>query len=61
MEDPLIGGYGKDKLALRRAIAMSYNSAEDIAQMKKGLAVRAVTPLPPSWFRTSSPSPGAMP
>jgi ABC-type transport system substrate-binding protein len=48
MEDPLIGGYGKDKVALRRAIALSYNSAEDIAQMKKGLALRAVTPLPPN-------------
>ncbi|SEO31101.1 ABC-type transport system, substrate-binding protein [Duganella sp. CF517] len=48
MEDPLIGGYGKDKVALRRAIALSYNSAEDIAQMKKGLALRAETPLPPN-------------
>lgn len=48
MEDPLIGGYGRDKVALRRAIALSYNSAEDIAQMKKGLALRAETPLPPN-------------
>ncbi|SDH27126.1 MULTISPECIES: ABC transporter substrate-binding protein [unclassified Duganella] len=48
MDDPLIGGYSKDKLALRRAIALGYNSAEDIATMKKGLALRAVTPLPPN-------------
>ncbi|MFS2005591.1 ABC transporter substrate-binding protein [Duganella sp. CT11-25] len=48
MDDPLIGGYGKDKVALRRAIALGYNSAEDIAQMKKGLALPAVTPLPPN-------------
>jgi ABC-type transport system substrate-binding protein len=48
MDDPLIGGYSKDKLALRRAIALGYNSAEDIATMKKGLAIRAVTPLPPN-------------
>ncbi|HWW72335.1 MAG TPA: ABC transporter substrate-binding protein, partial [Duganella sp.] len=48
MEDPLIGGYGKDKVALRRAIALGYNSAEDIARMKKGLALRAETPLPPN-------------
>ncbi|MTW34350.1 heme-binding protein [Pseudoduganella danionis] len=48
MEDPLIGGYSKDKLALRRAIAMSYNSAEDVALLKKGLAVAAQTPLPPN-------------
>jgi ABC-type transport system substrate-binding protein len=48
MDDPLIGGYGKEKVALRRAIALGYNSAEDIAQMKKGLALPAVTPLPPN-------------
>jgi ABC-type transport system substrate-binding protein len=48
MDDPLIGGYSKDKLALRRAIALSYNSAEDVATMKKGLAIPAVTPLPPN-------------
>jgi ABC-type transport system substrate-binding protein len=48
MDDPLIGGYGKHKVALRRAIALGYNSAEDIAQMKKGLALPAVTPLPPN-------------
>jgi ABC-type transport system substrate-binding protein len=48
MDDPLIGGYSKPKLALRRAIALGYNSAEDIAQMKKGLALQAITPLPPN-------------
>ena len=48
MDDPLIGGYSKEKVALRRAIALGYNSAEDIAQMKKGLALPAVTPLPPN-------------
>jgi ABC-type transport system substrate-binding protein len=48
MEDPLIGGYSKEKVALRRAIALGYNSAEDVALMKKGLAIPAVTPLPPN-------------
>ncbi len=48
MEDPVIGGYGKEKVALRRAIALGYNSAEDVALMKKGLAIPAVTPLPPN-------------
>jgi ABC-type transport system substrate-binding protein len=48
MDDPLIGGYGKEKVALRRAIALGYNSVEDITQMKKGLALPAVTPLPPN-------------
>jgi ABC-type transport system substrate-binding protein len=48
MEDPVIGGYGKDKVALRRAIALSYNSAEDVALLKKGFAMRAESPLPPN-------------
>jgi ABC-type transport system substrate-binding protein len=48
MDDPLIGGYSKEKVALRRAIALGYNSVEDIAQMKKGLALRATSPLPPN-------------
>lgn len=48
MEDPVIGGYGKDKIALRRAIAMSYDSAEDIALLKKGFAIKAESPLPPN-------------
>jgi ABC-type transport system substrate-binding protein len=46
MQDPVIGGYGKDKVALRRAISMAYNSAEDIALLKKGMAVKAESPLP---------------
>ena len=48
MEDPLLGGYSKDKVALRRAIALSYNGAEDIALLKKGLAIAAQSPLPPN-------------
>ena len=48
MEDPLLGGYGKDKVALRRAIALSYDSAEDIGLLKKGFALRAESPLPPN-------------
>ena len=48
MQDPLIGGYGKDKIALRRAIALSYNSTEDIVLLKKGFAIKAESPLPPN-------------
>jgi ABC-type transport system substrate-binding protein len=47
MEDPVLGGYGKDRVALRRAIALGYNSAEDIALLKKGFSLRAESPLPP--------------
>ena len=48
MEDPVIGGYSKEKIALRRAISLSYNSPEDIALLKKGFAIRAESPLPPN-------------
>ncbi|QOY94493.1 heme-binding protein [Massilia sp. UMI-21] len=48
MEDPVLGGYGKDRVALRRAISMAYNSAEDIALLKKGFAIKAESPLPPN-------------
>jgi ABC-type transport system substrate-binding protein len=46
MQDPVIGGYTKDKIALRRAISLSYNNAEDIALLKKGFAMKADSPLP---------------
>jgi ABC-type transport system substrate-binding protein len=46
MENPVIGGYSKEKVALRRAISMAYNSAEDIALLKRGMAVKAESPLP---------------
>lgn len=48
MEDPVIGGYGKDKVALRRAISLAYNSVEDIELLKKGFAIKAQSPLPPN-------------
>jgi len=48
MADPVVGGYSQQKVALRRAIAMSYNSFEDIALLKKGFAIKAESPLPPN-------------
>jgi ABC-type transport system substrate-binding protein len=48
MEDPVIGGYSLGKVALRRAIALSYDRGEDIALLKKGLALPAQSPLPPA-------------
>jgi ABC-type transport system substrate-binding protein len=48
MEDPVLGGYGKDKVALRRAISLAYNSVEDIGLLKKGFAIKAQSPLPPN-------------
>jgi ABC-type transport system substrate-binding protein len=48
MDDPVVGGYGKEKVALRRAISLGYNSAEDISLLKKGFAIKAQSPLPPN-------------
>lgn len=48
MDDPVLGGYLKDKVALRRAIALSYDGADDVTRLKKGLALPAQSPLPPN-------------
>ncbi|WP_426113979.1 ABC transporter substrate-binding protein [Massilia sp. PWRC2] len=48
MDDPVLGGVSKDRLALRRAIALAYNSIEDIGVLKKGFAIKAQSPLPPN-------------
>ncbi|TFW07899.1 heme-binding protein [Oxalobacteraceae bacterium OM1] len=50
MRDPVVGGYSLDKIALRRAIAMSYNVNEEIGQVRYGQAVRALSMVPPGIF-----------
>jgi len=47
MDDPVLGGYTLDKIALRRAIAMAYNRDEDIKVLERGLGLPAQSPLPP--------------
>lgn len=47
MRDPVVGGYSKEKIALRRAIAMSYSNADEIAQMRLGQAIKAESMIPP--------------
>lgn len=42
-----VGGFGKDKIALRRAIAMAYRIEDQIRIIRKGQAVRAHYPVPP--------------
>ncbi len=48
MNDPQLGGYSPDRIALRRAISLAYNNAEDVALLKKGFAIKAESPLPPN-------------
>src|SRR3989440_876885 len=42
-----LGGFGKEKIALRRAIAMSYNVGDQIRIIRNRQAVRAFYPIPP--------------
>jgi peptide/nickel transport system substrate-binding protein len=42
-----VGGFSKERIALRRAIAMSYNIEDQIRIIRKGQAVRAHYPIPP--------------
>jgi oligopeptide transport system substrate-binding protein len=48
MEDPVVGGYGKEKVALRRAISMAYNVDEEIRVLRQGQGEPATQPIPPN-------------
>ncbi len=48
MDDPVVGGYSKDKIALRRAISMAYNTDEEIRVVRQGQAEPATQPVPPN-------------
>jgi ABC-type transport system substrate-binding protein len=60
MNDPVVGGYTPEKVALRRAISLGYKTADEIAIIRKGQAIPAMTPYAPGvagWdpnFRTSA-------
>ena len=47
MEDPLVGGYTPDKVALRRAIALAYDIGGEIRNIRRGQAVPAQSMVPP--------------
>ena len=47
MEDPVVGGYTPEKIALRRAIGMAFNTGEFIRVLFMGRAVPAQGPIPP--------------
>ncbi len=46
MKDPVLGGLGKDKIALRRAIAMSFNNEETIKDIRRNQAVPVQSIIP---------------
>ncbi len=47
MDDPIVGGYTPEKVALRRAISLAYNVRDDIAIIRKNQAIPANTPYSP--------------
>ena len=47
MRDPVVGGLSKEKIALRRAIAMAHHIQEEIAVIWNGEAIPLEFPVPP--------------
>jgi oligopeptide transport system substrate-binding protein len=47
MMDPVVGGLAKEKIALRRAMAMAYPVEEEIRVVRNNQAVEAQYPIPP--------------
>jgi oligopeptide transport system substrate-binding protein len=47
LQDPVVGGLAKEKIALRRAMAMAYNVDDEIRVVRNGQAVEARYPIPP--------------
>jgi len=60
MEDPIVGGYTADKVALRRAVSLGYKTLDEIRIIRKNQAIPAHTPYSPGVagydanFRTSA-------
>ena len=50
MEDPVVGGYAPEKVALRRAIGLAYNIGHEIRIVRRGQAIAAQAPMPPGTF-----------
>src|SRR6185295_14627106 len=47
MEDPVVGGEVPERVALRRAVLMGYDVAEEIRVVRNGQGVPATQPIPP--------------
>jgi ABC-type transport system substrate-binding protein len=48
MQDPVVGGYTNDKVALRRALVMGFNNEEMVRVVYQGQALLATQPIPPN-------------
>ena len=47
MENPVVGGYTPEKVALRRALALAYDVPREIATVRRGQSVPAQAMVPP--------------
>jgi ABC-type transport system substrate-binding protein len=47
MEDPVLGGYTPDKIALRRAISLAYDNDLEVSRVRRGLAMPATQQVVP--------------
>jgi ABC-type transport system substrate-binding protein len=47
MKDAVFGGYTPEKVALRRAISLAYNTGEEISLVRNGAAIEAQSLVPP--------------
>jgi len=50
MEDPVVGGYTPENVALRRAIALAYDIDREIRIVRRGQAIRAQAVMQPGTF-----------
>ncbi len=47
MKDPVVGGYAPEKIALRRAFSLAYNTQEEVNLVRNGTAIEAQSLVPP--------------
>ena len=47
LQDPVVGGLTKERIALRRAMAMAYNTDDEIKVVRNGQAIAINYPIPP--------------
>jgi ABC-type transport system substrate-binding protein len=47
MDDPVVGGYTPDKVALRRALSLAYDVEREVRLVRRGQAVPAQSPVMP--------------
>lgn len=50
MEDPVVGGYTPEKVALRRAIELAYDQDREIRIARRGQAIPGQSPVAPGTF-----------